>query len=110
MPARRFRKRPVEVEAFQWTGDNEAEVAAWAGVLHLATPSGRPGRPVTLFHGLTAADQRADLTVTAEVFDRLHSTWVGVKTGHWVIRGVQGELCPIAEDVLAETYDPVDEG
>jgi hypothetical protein len=36
----------------------------------------------------------------------LHTTWVGVKTGQWIVRGVKGEFYPIAEDVLAETYEP----
>jgi hypothetical protein len=41
------------------------------------------------------------------VFDVLHESWVGVKTGQWVIRGVAGEFYPIDEAVLAETYEPV---
>lgn len=63
-----LRKRPVDVQAVRWTGDNEAEL-------------------------------------TGSVFDDLHSTWVGVKTGQWIIRGVKGEFYPCDPEVLAETYE-----
>jgi hypothetical protein len=41
------------------------------------------------------------------VYDELHSTWVGMYTGQWIIKGVKGEFYPINEEVLAETYEPV---
>lgn len=93
MTVQQFRKRPIVVQAIQWTGDNEREIREWCG----------PG-----FFGVVAPEDRSDdPEITAEVLDTLHSTWVGVKTGQWVVRGVKGELYPIAEDVLAETYEPV---
>lgn len=94
MAERRFRKRPIEVTAMQWTGSNERELRLWCG------PS--------MFGAVAPEDRTDDPEITAEVLDVLHSTWVGVKTGQWIVRGVKGELYPIAEDVLAETYDPVD--
>jgi hypothetical protein len=83
----RFRKRPVEVEAIQWTGDNLAEVQEFTGGLFRTIVS------VTDF--------------TAQVHDKLHDTWVDLKTGQWVIRGVLGEFYPIDERVLADTYERV---
>jgi hypothetical protein len=98
--ARLFRKRPVEVEAIRWTGDNESEVVAWAG---------RDPQAAGYFNRLDPEDRENsdDPDATAQVFDRLHSTWVLVFTGQWIVRGVKGELYPIADDVLAETYEPV---
>jgi hypothetical protein len=52
-------------------------------------------------------DRGDDPDVIAEVFDVLHSTWVGVKNGQWVIRGVQGEFYPCDPDVFAATYEGV---
>lgn len=91
----RFRKKPVEVDAIRWTGDNTDEIIAFTGPdrIDVVTPAGRPY--ITL-----------DPEVTALVYDVLHSTWVGVKTGQWIIRGVKGELYPCADDVFAETYEP----
>lgn len=91
---RSFRKRPVVVQAVQWTGDNEAEVAAFTG-RHL-------------FHSVPPEDRTDDPEITAEVMDVLHSTWVGVKTGQWIIRGVRGEFYPCDDGVLADTYDEVE--
>lgn len=91
MPETRFRKRPVEVSAIRLTGDNEREIREWCG------PS--------MFGACGREGPSHDPEVTAHVLDTLHSTWVGVKTGQWIIRGVKGEFYPIAEDVLAETYE-----
>lgn len=93
----RFRKLPVVVDAIQWDGSNEEEIAAWSA---------------DLFRQLEPEDRAncADPDATAEVFDKLHSTWVLVLPGQWVVRGVKGEFYPIAADVLAETYEPVASG
>lgn len=92
MPVK-FRKRPVVVEAAQWAGDNEAELVAFAG---------------WKFATVDPEDRTDDPDITAQVFDELHSTWVGVKTGQWVVRGIRGEFYPIDPGVLAETYERVE--
>jgi hypothetical protein len=91
---RRFRKRPVEIEAMQWTGRNLAEMKEFA-------PS--------VFSPNDPEDRPEDPDITAEVYDNLHSTWVGVHDGDWVIRGIRGEFYPCRPDVFAETYEPVGE-
>jgi hypothetical protein len=50
----RFRKKPVVVEAVRWTGDNEAEVTAFAG----------PG-----FGTVEVVDRVMDPDITAEVYE-----------------------------------------
>lgn len=92
----RYRKRPIVVDAIQWTGDNLWEVQEFAG-------------GGTYFWNLDPVDAGDDPEMTAEVYDKLHSTWVGVYTGQWIIRGIQGELYPCADDVFAETYEEVAE-
>ncbi|GHA95327.1 hypothetical protein GCM10010330_56850 [Streptomyces tendae] len=95
MTITRYRKRPVEVDTIQWTGDNEAELIAFTS---------------NNFHALDDADRENsdDPEATATVYDKLHSTWILVYTGQHIVRGVKGEYYPIAEDVLAETYERVD--
>ncbi|AYD81660.1 hypothetical protein SEA_KROMP_59 [Streptomyces phage Kromp] len=95
MTITRYRKLPTEVDTIQWTGSNEAAVQAFTG---------GPG----FFHALddTNRESSDDPQATARVFDKLHSTWVLVYTGQHIVRGVKGEYYPIAEDVLAETYEP----
>jgi hypothetical protein len=90
MTITRYRKRPIEVDTIQWTGDNEAELIAFTDHRFEAVPP---------------EDRVENPEITAQVFDVLHSTWVGVYIGQHIVRGVKGEYYPIAEDVLAETYE-----
>lgn len=78
----------------QWLGDNEADVAEFTG----------PG----VFRAIPAAERISTPEITASVYDKLHATWVGVYTGQHIVRGIEGELYPIAEDVLGRTYEPAD--
>ena len=93
-PIVRYRKRPVAVDTIQWTGSNLADVQAFTG------PS--------MFRVIPVDEQRGAPGITASVYDRLHVTWVAVYTGQHIVRGVVGELYPIAEDVLADTYERAD--
>jgi hypothetical protein len=98
-PVIRRRKRPIEVDTIQWTGHNEADVQAFTG-------------GPAVFYALDAEDREGsdDPEATATVFDKLHCTWILVYTGQHIVRGVKGEYHPIAEDVLAETYElPADQ-
>jgi hypothetical protein len=90
----KFRKKPVEVDAVQWTGDNTAELHEFAE---------------TNFDVLGPEDRANcdDPEATAQIFDRLHSTWVLVQTGDFIVRGVQGELYPCRLDVFEATYEQV---
>lgn len=82
----KFRKKPVVIEALQWTGANYAEISTFFGffnkyckdvenILHIETLEG---------------------TMKANVND-------------WIIRGVKGEFYPCKPDVFDRTYDRVSE-
>lgn len=90
----RYRKRPVEIDAIQFTGHNHAAIQSFTG------PS--------LFSGVDDEDRVDDPEIVAEVWDKLHATWVGVKADQWIIRGVQGEFYPCDPDVFHATYEPVE--
>lgn len=93
MAPTKYRKLPVEIEAMKWDGDNEVDVQAFAGHHQ--------------FHGVDRDDRGDDPEITASVFDVLHATWMGVKTGQWVIRGIKGEFYPCDDAVFAATYEAV---
>lgn len=82
-----FRKRPVEIEAFIWTGDHgQTEDPAW----------------------IVEAMDRGDVWLEAPGL-RIR-TLEGVMTanrGDYVIRGVKGEVYPCKPDIFAATYDPI---
>lgn len=90
-----YRKKPVVVQAIQWTGQNAADIDTFTA-----------GR----FNVLTEADRANcdDPDATAEILDTLHSTWVLTQTGDWIICGVSGEFYPCRDDVFAATYEPAE--
>ncbi|MEO3922683.1 hypothetical protein ABGB07_02190 [Micromonosporaceae bacterium B7E4] len=94
-----FRKKPVEVQAIQWTGDNTTEVIDWV----LATGD-RSARWHEATHGFGGTNK--DLPPSPEfiAIDTLEGTMRAV-VGDWIIRGVQGEHYPCKPDIFAATYE-----
>jgi len=91
---RRYRKKPVEVEAMQWTGDNEADIQAWAG----------PDN----FYELDPEDRNDDPETTAAVRVAANgNTELCVLTGEWILRDKSG-FYPCNAERFAETYEAVD--
>lgn len=80
----RYRKKPVVIEAIQYTGHNAVEVMAWAGVPEI-TEEFEGGIEVASLEGTMRADP-----------------------GDFVIRGVKGELYPCKPDVFEATYESAD--
>ena len=85
----RYRKKPVEVEAFRWTGgQDQTEDPAWiveairAGVVSVRYPY--------LY------------------IDTLEGTHTA-NPGDYIIRGVKGELYPCKPDIFEMTYEEVPE-
>lgn len=76
-----FTKKPVTIEAIQWTGENCAEIANFAGT---SIPAIVFGKPLTV---TTLEGQH-----TANVND-------------WIIKGVKGEFYPCKPDIFEMTYD-----
>ncbi len=89
MTAQRYRKKPVEIEAVQFTGRNQREVLSFI-----------------------YPDLSEDALRGAEVMNLpvVISTLEGDMTaspGDWVIKGVQGEFYPCKPAIFTATYDPV---
>ena len=83
---KRYRTKPVVVEAVQWTGDNDSAVK----VLD-------PGGGWRVARSLLGNQPRLNIHT-------LEGTMCA-NVGDWIIRGVQGELYPCKPDVFAETYE-----
>lgn len=84
-----FRKKPITIEARQFTKETQAQVAAWCDAC---------GGYVVLGGGAT--DSPWMEVSTAE--GRMRATY-----GDWIIRGVKGELYPCKPDIFEVTYEPV---
>lgn len=81
----RYRKKPVEVEAFKWTGgQDQAEDPVWfveafkAGVVSVRYPY-----------------------LYIDTFEGIHTA----NPGDYIIRGVKGELYPCKPDIFEATYE-----
>lgn len=82
----RYRKKPVEIDAVQWTEDVSMREL------------------IDFTNGLVKLN---DVDRDFHVYDRLHDTWVQFQYGDWIIKGVQGEFYPCRDDVFAATYEAV---
>lgn len=79
----KFRKRPIEIEAVQFTGENHEEIGRFMGV-------------------------QVDRT-EALVIETLEG-FLQASPGDWIIRGVKGEFYPCRADVFEATYEAVPSG
>ena len=78
-----YRKKPVVIEAIQWTGSNLKDVLTFLG-------------------GATWMDEKGPIIETLE--GELHTS-----VGDFIIRGVAGEFYPCKPDIFEKTYEKVEE-
>lgn len=79
MNRRKFRKKPVVIEAVQWVGGNAVTLLDWIG--ESARQDGS-----TLIIATLEGDHEATL-------------------GDWIIKGVKGEFYPCKPDIFDATYE-----
>jgi len=88
----RFRKKPVVIEAIQWTGNNGMEL------LDFATDG-----PIPLWgDDFTVDSEKGQVQILT-----LEGTHVA-SLGDWIIRGLKGELYPCKPDIFEMTYEAAD--
>ncbi|RSY83126.1 hypothetical protein DAH66_12720 [Sphingomonas koreensis] len=98
----KFRKLPVEIEAFQVTPESRASREGWPQWLrdaHLNDAGREAGAAVyPVEHPLSdGTDKFKIVTLEGEML---------VEWGDWIIQGVNGELYPCKPDIFAKTYEP----
>jgi hypothetical protein len=80
----KFRKKPVVIEAVQFTGSNTQELVDWIDKKYL--PCGD------------------DVEVLIETLEGL----MRAKPGDYIIKGVNGEFYPCKPDIFEKTYEAVE--
>jgi hypothetical protein len=90
---KKYRKRPVVIEATQLTEENGQEIARWCNGLWcmLKTTTGQPGKG---FPFLLIPTLEGDMEA---------------RPGDFIIEGINGEFYPCKPDIFEKTYEPVDE-
>ena len=85
----RFTKKPVTIEAIQWTGKNLREVIAFT--------DGPSDTPMEACADMVARDGLKIYTLEGKML---------ANVGDWIIRGVKGEYYPCKPDIFEATYSP----
>lgn len=96
----RYRKKPVEIEAVRWTGENIAEVLAFA----YADERWREGIESEDVDGPAIGHVPPLRTLDIPTLEGTMTA----QAGDWIIRGVKGELYPCKPDIFEATYDEAD--
>ena len=96
MPVKQYRKKPLTIEAIRFTDELDQDIID--EIIEFTNNQ---------FYVVDVEDRVDDPDQVAAVFDVLHSTWVGVKRGDYIIKGVKGEFYPHDGDLWPEAYDEV---
>jgi hypothetical protein len=80
----KFRKKPIVIEAMQFTNETKGDVLHWIGSAGWADhgPNGEPILKIDTLEGVMVAG-----------------------FGNWVIQGVKGEFYPCKPDIFEATYE-----
>lgn len=92
----RYKSKPTEIDAVLFDGSNLEEVQEFCLV---NAPS--------FFQPVAEEDREDDPEIIAQVWDKLHSTWVGVKSGQYIIKGTKGEFYPCDPEVFNAKYEEI---
>jgi hypothetical protein len=82
----KYRTKPFEIEAVQFTGDNLMEIIDFAdtNIDSIVTPD----------------------SVEHKVYDYQHDTWIKFGIGDYIVKGMNGEFYPCVADVFEAKYAP----
>ena len=84
-----YRKKPVVIEAFKWTGDeNQTEDPEW------------------IINAIRASKVRIDYNPLSMKIVTLEGIMTATP-GDFIIKGVQGEFYPCKPDIFEKTYELV---
>lgn len=95
----KFKKKPVVVEAIQWTGENLSEIIEFTG---------NNPRWNDWFLSWAEYEQRVRQDGNTFKIITLEGT-MSASLGDWIIRGVNDEYYPCKPDIFAKTYQSVDQ-
>ena len=82
--SKKYVKRPITIEAVQWTGDNRRDIWDFCSLAYFNTEfeTGKLKLMVRTLEGVMEASE-----------------------GDYIIKGIQGEFYPCKPDIFKETYD-----
>lgn len=84
----KYRKKPVVIEAVQWTGENIVEIGAFCKA------------------GMAYNQSFLDDSISELSIHTLEGKMKANK-GDWIIKGLSGEFYPCKPDIFEKTYEAV---
>ena len=81
----KYRKKPVVIEAIEWTGENVKEIATFMGIKSVPYDLNTRKLSIVTLEGIMEASK-----------------------GDYIIKGVQGEFYSCKSDIFAETYEELE--
>ena len=87
----KFKKKPIVIDAIQWTGDNVAEILDFVGHSDIRITK----------------HTKNEVEVCELYINTLEGT-MHASEEDWIIKGVHGELYPCKPDIFEETYEPAE--
>lgn len=94
----KFRKKPVVIEAIQFTGHNSTEIMLFVGQKLQCSE-------------VPHEVEREHYDIPNDAYSIKIPTLEGVMTGirgDWIIKGVKGEFYPCKPDIFEKTYEAVE--
>ena len=91
----KFRKKPVVIEAVQWTGKNLKEIISFTG-LHPSAKKWTWGE----YEEVVEKEGLKIFTLEGKK---------SANIGYWIIKGVKGEFYPCKPDIFEATYELVED-
>lgn len=88
----KYRKKPVEIEAVQYTGKNDFEINKWSNGLVYTSPVLEP-----------TENNPSGSYLQIKTLEGIMTAIVG----DWIIKGVKGEFYPCKPDIFEMTYEKV---
>lgn len=90
----KYRKKPIEVDAVQWTGKNSYEIKEFTlGNSHISA--------------LSVYRPQGQLPEDFQLFINTLEGTMTVNIGDYIIKGVEGEFYPVRENIFNKTYERI---
>jgi hypothetical protein len=91
----KFRKKPIVIEAMEYTGNNGHDICQWSNDVVVESPVLEP-----------TEDNPTGRYLQIKTLEGIMTAIVGDS----VIRGIRGEFYPCKDEIFTMTYEPVEEG
>lgn len=103
----KYRKKPVEIEAVRWTGENVDEIKEFVGVQAKFTYYTCPDDSHYDYASWNEPPRDRDYLTSLDIYTL--EGRMQAKEGDYIIRGVNGEFYPCKPDIFEKTYDKVEQ-